>query len=393
MGLKLNVKKGDVGTLPDGWSLKELGDVSDLDAGLSKPKIVFGSGCPVVTVQDLYEGETINVSNLKRVVVTEEEIHRYRLFKNDILIGNASVKRDGIGYSNRFDGSHEDVIFAKYAYRARNLRSILPIYLHYVLRGTSSRQWIISNSQTGTLTNLNKAATRAIPVLVPPLPEQAAITTTLSDIDALLNSLELLITKKLEIKQAVMQKLLTRQIRLPGFSREWEIKSLGELVNIQKGQLITGNTLEFGNVPVIAGGKQPAYFHKFANRFGKTITISASGASAGYVALHEQPIFASDCSTISEAPEYSLNFIFFQLLLNQNRIYKAQTGGAQPHIHAKDLNPIEIPIPDIEEQNAIAKILSDMDCELENLEARLNKTRKLKQGMMQELLTGKIRLI
>jgi hypothetical protein len=100
---------------------------------------------------------------LKRVVVTDDEIESYRLEKDDILIGNASVKRDGIGYSNRFDGASEDVIFAKYAYRARNLRSVLPLFLHHVLRASFCRHWIISNSQTGTLTNFNKAAARKNP--------------------------------------------------------------------------------------------------------------------------------------------------------------------------------------------------------------------------------------
>ena len=165
------------------------------------------------------------------------------------------------------------------------------------------------------------------------------------------------------------------------------------MVQIQKGQLITSSTLSPGNVPVIAGGKQPAYFHATANRFGRTVTISASGASAGYVALYKEPIFASDCSTIGEGKHYSLDFFFYQLQCKQQSIFKAQTGGAQPHIHAKDLNPIPFSIPPLPEQTAIAKVLSDMDTELSALEQRRNKTRDLKQAMMQELLTGRIRLV
>jgi type I restriction enzyme S subunit len=155
---------------------------------------------------------------------------------------------------------------------------------------------------------------------------------------------------------------------------DWEVKRLGDVVQIVKGQLITQNTLIPGEVPVIAGGKQPAYFHAYANRFGRTITISASGASAGYVAFHNYPIFASDCSTISESHSYCLDFIFFQLVYNQQVIYKAQTGGAQPHIHAKDLNPIGFVFPSLPEQTAIAAVLSDMDAELAALEAQLHKT-------------------
>ncbi|MDP2222789.1 MAG: restriction endonuclease subunit S [Nitrosomonas sp.] len=123
------------------------------------------------------------------------------------------------------------------------------------------------------------------------------------------------------------------------------------------------------------------------------MTVSASGASAGFVAFFDTPIFASDCSTIGESKQYSIEFIYFQLLLKQGVIYKAQTGGAQPHIHAVDLVPLEIGVCSYQEQTAIATVLSDMDAELAALESRRDKTSALKQGMMQELLTGRIRLV
>ena len=237
-----------------------------------------------------------------------------------------------------------------------------------------------------TIVNLMRIATPQS------LSEQRAIATALSDVDALLAKIDQLIAKKRDLKQAAMQQLLTGQSRLPGFSGEWAVKRLGDVVEIRKGQLITEKTVALGEIPVIAGGKKPAYFHNEPNRTGKTITVSASGASAGYVALFDRPIFASDCSTISEGRDYSIEFVFFQMQLHQDAIYRAQTGGAQPHIHAVDLAPIEIGCPEPEEQTAIATVLSDMDAELAALEARRDKTRALKQGMMHALLTGRIRL-
>lgn len=223
--------------------------------------------------------------------------------------------------------------------------------------------------------------------------EQTAIAAVLSDTDTLIRSLEKLIAKKRNIKQGAMQELLTGKKRLPGFSGEWEVKVLGDIAEIKKGQLITESTCIHGNIPVIAGGKQPAYYHYKPNRLKRTITVSASGASAGYVSFYEIPIFASDCSTIEEGNGFSIKFIFYQLWLLQEIIYRMQTGGAQPHIHPSDLFPIEIPFPKQEEQTAIAQILSDMDAEIEILEQKLAKYRQIKQGMMQELLTGRIRLV
>ena len=253
---------------------------------------------------------------------------------------------------------------------------------------------IIDSTQGGAMKNLvGMDVFRTITVVLPPLSEQRAIAEVLSDVDGLLNALEALIAKKQAIKQAIMQQLLTGKTRLSGFSGTWETKRLGEITLIKKGSLITEKDVASGTIPVIAGGQKPAYYHNTANRTGKTITVSASGAYAGFVALHVEPIFASDCSTVSESSSFSIDFIYYYLVFNQNVIYNAQTGGAQPHIHPVDLMPLPVNLPPLREQNAIASVLSDMDAEIAALEQRRDKTRAIKQGMMQQLLTGRVRLV
>ena len=242
---------------------------------------------------------------------------------------------------------------------------------------------------------INSRDVKLIEIPCPPqIAEQRAIAKVLSDVDGLINALDALIAKKRAIKQATMQQLLTGKTRLPGFSGAWQTKRLGaSITKIQKGSLITEKSVVPGVIPVIAGGQKPAYYHNTANRTGKTITVSASGAYAGFVALYNQPIFASDCSTISESSRYSIDFIYYYLVFNQNVIYNAQTGGAQPHIHPVDLMPLMVDLPELPEQRAIATVLSDMDAEIAALEHRRDKTIAIKQGMMQQLLTGKVRLL
>ena len=265
------------------------------------------------------------------------------------------------------------------------------VFLAYYLRYIKEKLNDLASGSTfkevtkGTLLNIE------IPHL--PLSEQRAIAEVLSDVDELLSSLEALIAKKRAIKQAAMQQLLTGKTRLSGFSGAWETKRLGEITKIQKGSLITEKSVVPGPIPVIAGGQKPPYYHNTANRTGKTITVSGSGAYAGFVAFHSQPIFASDCSTISENSSFSIDFIYYFLVFNQEVIYKAQTGGAQPHIHPVDLMPLEVNLPELSEQKAIASVLSDMDSEIAALEQRRDKTRAIKQGMMQQLLTGRVRLV
>ena len=234
---------------------------------------------------------------------------------------------------------------------------------------------------------------RDLEIPLPPIAEQKAIADRLVEAEALCNALTVLIAKKRDLKQAAMQQLLTGQVRLRGLDSPLRTIALGDLVQIRKGELITASGVVPGNIPVIAAGRAPAYFHARANRCGPTITVSASGASAGYVAFHREPIFASDCSTIGEGPGYALAFIYYQLQSKQDEIYRAQTGGAQPHVHRFDLSPLMLSVPDLAEQALIAGILEDFDKDIGTLEALLEKAKALKQGMMQELLTGRTRLV
>ena len=220
--------------------------------------------------------------------------------------------------------------------------------------------------------------------------EQRAIAEALSDVDGLIAALDKKIAKKRLLKQGAMCKLLS----LSGRGKKWFNTKLGNVVNIRKGSMLTSDRFVAGNIPVIAGGKIPAGYHNVANRPANTITISASGASAGYVALYNKPIFATDCSTIEPCSTYDIHYIYHLLKYYQSEIFAMQTGGAQPHVHPSDLNELQILYAkDIEEQQAIATILSDMDKEIANLEAQRDKYRLLKSGMMQKLLTGQIRLV
>ena len=288
----------------------------------------------------------------------------------------------------------EKVVLGKSAAYLNVTPGIDKEYVFYSL-STSSTAKYFENELTGTtIRNLSLASLRNTPIPIPKAEaEQHAIATALSDVDALISELDKLIAKKRNLKQAAMQRLLTGKQRLPGFLGRWEKKRLGDVAEIRKGQLITEKNAIPGSVPVIAGGKKPSYFHNRPNRTGKTITISASGASAGYISFFTTPIFASDCSTISESATYAIEFLFYQLMLKQEKIYKMQTGGAQPHVHPVDLMPLEMGMPEFAEQIAIASVLSDMDAEIAALERRRDKTRDLKQGMMQELLTGRRRLV
>ena len=134
-----------------------------------------------------------------------------------------------------------------------------------------------------------------------------------------------------------------------------QMVELGEVCSVLRGTSITKKEIITGDIPVIAGGKQPAYYHNQANRKGEIITVSGSGAYAGFVNFFQIPIFASDCSTIQslDKSKLSTDFVFYVLKRKQDEIYKMQSGMGQPHVYAKDLKKIKIPLPPLEVQEQI----------------------------------------
>ena len=135
---------------------------------------------------------------------------------------------------------------------------------------------------------------------------------------------------------------------------QFKIVALGEVCEIRKGTAITRREVVAGPIPVIAGGRQPSTFHNEANRTGETITVSASGAYAGFVAYFNEPIFASDCSTIKPKDKRLISaFVFHALKFKQSEIYALQVGMGQPHVYPKDLSSFQIPLPPLEVQREI----------------------------------------
>ncbi len=153
---------------------------------------------------------------------------------------------------------------------------------------------------------------------------------------------------------------------------EW--KELGEVCEFQRGQSITQKDTIVGDVPVIAGGQKPAYYHNTYNRCGQTIAISGSGAYAGFVSFWEIPIFLSDAFSVNPSKGMSSKYVYFFLKHNQERIFGTKKGSGVPHVHGSSIAKFQIPIPPLPIQQEIVRILdtfTDLDAELKaELEAR-----------------------
>lgn len=245
--------------------------------------------------------------------------------------------------------------------------------------------------------------------------EQRAIAETLSDVDGLLNALDVLIAKKQVIKQATMQQLLTGRTRLPGFSGTWEKKRLRELGPFVKGRGIKRDDVSYEGLPCIRYGelytRYKDYILKAVSRIPPSVAATALPIETGdllFAGSGETAEEIGRCAAyLGNEKAYAGGDIIVLTPSGQNSIYlghlmnhpivseqKARMGqgDAVVHISANNLAQVQIELPPITEQNAIASALSDMNAEITALEQRRYKTRAIKQGMMQQLLTGRVRL-
>ena len=194
-----------------------------------------------------------------------------------------------------------------------------------------------------------------------------------------------------------MQQLLTGKKRLldesgKPFVGEWEEGKLADFAKIKKGKALSSKDLKEGSYPVIAGGKSSPYTHSdFTHE--NVITVSASGAYAGYVAFFPYKIWASDCSVVEPKGDNNIKYLYYWLRNQQQKIYTLQSGGAQPHIYPRDLESMKISIPSCIEQQKIVIVLTNADKEIELLEQQLADLQQEKKALMQVLLTGKKRVV
>lgn len=228
-------------------------------------------------------------------------------------------------------------------------------YFLYYLFNTRPVRGQISSSATGTKVK-HTAPERIyrVKIIVPTdVNQQRRIASILSAYDDLIENNRRRI-QLLEQAARLLYKEWFVHLRFPGHERVkiedgvpegWAMKTLGDLVEVTKGRNITKNSAKDGSVSVVAGGLSPAYYHDMANAVGPVITISASGANAGYVNLYHEDIWASDCSYISRTSTDRLYYLYLLLKSKQREIFGFQKGAAQPHVYPKDLKRLPLLAP------------------------------------------------
>lgn len=261
-------------------------------------------------------------------------------------------------------------------------------FLYYWLQAEKSEFERIAIGNTIKTIGLSYFKQLKIPF--PSLPEQKAIAQSLCDTDALIAQCDRLITKKCHIKQGTMQQLLTGKKRLPGFSGEWEVKKLGEVLKVRHGKSQHDVVDQNGEIPILGTGGEIGRAKTYL--YDKPSVLIGRKGTIDIPQYMDIPFWTIDTLFYTEILTNAFpKFIFYRF--NVIDWYSYNEASGVPSLNAKTIENIEINLPSVEEQKAIAQILSDMDAEIAALEQKRDKYKALKQGMMQELLTGKTRLV
>ena len=407
-------KMSEVGVIPSDWDVKTLENITtEIGDGIhSTPQYVSSSDFFFVNGNNLVDNSIKITDNTMCVTEYEYNKHKKKLNGQTILLSINGT----IGNIAFFDD--EKVILGKSAAYINVNNFTNKRYVFYLLQSSIIENYFEDELTGSTIRNLSLKAIRNTPITLPPPPEQQAIASALGDIDTLITALGQLIAKKRNIKQGAMQQLLTGKKRLTGFGREWEVKKLGDLGSFSKGKGIRKDEVVSEGLPCIRYGEIYTIHNDYIKSFKSFITQSlanesielkkgdllfaGSGETAEEIGkcvafVGNERVFAGGDIVILR-PSINNNSLFLGFLLNNpivsNQKARMGQGDAVVHISGKNLSEIQIPLPPTkEEQNAIAQILSDMDAEIEAFEKKQAKYKTIKQGMMQELLTGKTRLI
>ena len=267
-----------------------------------------------------------------------------------------------------------------------------PEWLYYIIIYSKPR--LVRFGCGSTFLEVSKKDFSRFKIAVPPLAEQRKIAEVLSVWDEAIEKQARLIEKLALRKRGLMQRLLSAKLRLPGFSDPWKELKINKITIIRKGEQVNKDVL-FSNAkyPVINGGITPSGYLDIYNTKANTITISEGGNSCGYVNFMTTPFWSGGhCYTI-EAKDGINNLCIYQLLKNNEKyIMSLRVGSGLPNIQIKDLGNLKFMIPTYQEQTAIAEVLTASDREIELAKEKLERLRRQKRGLMQQLLTGKKRV-
>ena len=386
--IKQGYKQTKVGIIPEDWEVVKLGNICKFykGKGISKENL-SEEGIPCIRYGELYTTYNEKIDNV--FSKTNVDIKELFLSKsNDIIIPASGETAIDIATASCV--LHDNIALSGDLNVIRTKEN--GIFLSYYLNVVAKHR-IASIAQGVSVVHLYSSQLENLFLSLPPLKDQEKIAEILTTWDeAITKQTELLEAKEL-LKKALMQKLLSGEVRFGGFSDEWEEVRFGEICEIKKGEQLNKDTLENdGEFPVINGGIEPSGFTDEWNTEANTITISEGGNSCGYVNFLQNKFWSGGhCYTLLNL-QIDKIFLYQFLKYNQHNIMKLRVGSGLPNIQKSTIEKFTVSKPSFAEQQKIAEVLSLADDEINLLKKELEELKVQKKALMQKLLTGEVRV-
>lgn len=406
MEVKARYQPSEIGVVPEDWEVCPVRQKGEVLTGKALAASAPGVQRPYLRTKNVFDGR-IDIDDVLTMPMTDEQFAQFRIRNGDVLL-NEGQSLELVGRCAIYQDEYPEPCAIQNAllrFRARagvSAKFASYLFRHCQKTGVFARIAL----QTTSIAHLGGSRFERLCLPWPSESEQCAIATALSDVEALLDGLTQLIAKKRDLKQAAMQQLLTGQTRLPGFSEEWQIVEFGDIAAIRNVKVVASSTTEGTQcVELESIGQASGRLIGTAEAAGKTSKYSFKkgdvlfGRLRAYLRKYWLAQFDGVCSTeiwplIPRDERLVAGYL--HLIVQTNGFVDAAGVSYGTHMPRSDwsvLKKFSVQLPPVSEQAAIATVLADMDAELVALEARLAKARALKQAMMQELLTGKTRLV
>ncbi|KAB4457155.1 hypothetical protein GAN75_07050 [Bacteroides thetaiotaomicron] len=364
-----------------------IGELYNVQNGLSKGGEFFGTGYPFVSFKTVFNNYFLPVSILDLAETSEVDRIKYSVKRGDILITRTSETAEELGMSCVALSDMPNATYNGFCKRLRPCHNdiVLPEYIGYLFRSKAIRSIFNSLSSMTTRASLRNDDLLGIKLSLPTINEQKKVASILRTIDT-----------KIELNRRINDNL---EQQAQALFKSWFVEnasysgvSISEYFLPNRGKNLLVSDAKGGKTPVVAGGLTPSAFHNVANTKAPVITISASGANAGFVNLWGIPVWAADSSYIDSTIVSNIYFWYNLLKYNQKNIYESQTGSAQPHIYPKHIGNLLIPDLDMRKVECYESIVASMYLQINEIQQETKFLSDLRDTLLPKLISGELKI-
>lgn len=382
------------------WIVKRSSELYVSSSGLSKASDQFGYGFPFLSYKDVFNNYYAPEKLNTLVNSTEKDRQKCSVKRGDVFLTRTSETTDELGMSCVALKDYENATFNGFTKRLRPLtEEIVPEYAAYFFRSFYFRAQCQALASLITRASLNDGMIRRFKIRFPKEKKcQEKIGKILLTYDSLIENN----TKRIFILEKMTENLYKEwfvRFRFPGHENVkmvnglpngWKKGALSDVCEFKRGKNITSSEMKEGTIPVISAGITPSGFHSHANVYGISVTMSSSGANAGYIAVHYSDIWAADCSYIEEASTPYIYYVYELLNNIRSIINNFQRGAAQPHVYPRDINRIKMIIPSEDIRKKANEKIGVIHCQIDNLQRQNSLLARQRDLLLPRLMSGKL---